>query len=94
MEFGLHRSIMRNEYITVVRNSYEKVKTFKNLDNLLTNENSIKEEIKYRLKAETSCYYSVQTLLSSQFRSKNVKDLYLRSKHRKNKNIKLRYHRG
>jgi hypothetical protein len=54
-------------------NSYEKVKTFKYLDSLLTNQNSIQEEIKCRLKAGNSCYYSVQTLVSSRLLSKNLK---------------------
>ena len=40
---------------------------------LLTNQTSIQEEIKCRLKAGNSCYYSVQTLLSSRLLSKNLK---------------------
>ena len=39
----------------------------------MTNQNSIQEEIKFRLKAGNSCYYSVQTLLSSRLLSKNLK---------------------
>jgi len=39
----------------------------------LKNQNSIQEEIKYRLKAGNSCYYSVQTLLSYRLLSKNLK---------------------
>ena len=55
-------------------NSYEKVKTIKYLGSLLTNQNYIQEEIKYRLKTGNSCYYSVQTLLSSRLISnKNLK---------------------
>ena len=54
-------------------NSYEKVETFKYLGSLLTNQNSIQGEIKCRLKAGNSCYYSVQTILSSQLLSKNLK---------------------
>ena len=46
-------------------NSYEKVKTLKYLGSLLTNQNSTPEEIKCRLKARHSCYYSIQQLLSS-----------------------------
>ena len=37
------------------------------------NQNSIQEEIKGRLKAGNSCYYSVQILLSSRLLSKNLK---------------------
>ena len=54
-------------------NSYEKVKTFKYLGSLSTNQNYIQEEIKCRLKAGNSCYNSVQTLLSSRLLSKNLK---------------------
>jgi hypothetical protein len=57
---------MLNEHITVGSNSYEKVKTFKYIGSLLTYRNSIHKEIKWILKAGTSCYYSVQTLLPSQ----------------------------
>ena len=49
-------------HIKIGSNSYEKVKTFKYLGSLLTNQNSIPEEIKCRLKAGNSCYYSDQTL--------------------------------
>ena len=48
------------------------MKTFKYLGSLLTNQSSIQEEIKCRLKAGT-CYYSVQTHLSSRLLSKNLK---------------------
>ena len=43
------------------------------LGSLLTNQNSIHKEIKSRLKAGNSCYYSVQTLLSRGLLSKNLK---------------------
>ena len=62
-----------NAHIKIGRNSYEKMKTFKYLGSLLTNQNYILEEIKCRLKAGNSCYYSVQTLLSSRLLSKNLK---------------------
>jgi hypothetical protein len=62
-----------NAHIKIGSNSYEKVKTFKTLGSLMTNHNSIQEEMKCRLKAGYSCYYSVQTLLSSTLLSKNLK---------------------
>jgi hypothetical protein len=61
MEVGSHRVLMANEYIAIGSNSYEKMKTFKYSGFLLTNRNSIHEEIKYRLQAGNLCYYSVQT---------------------------------
>ena len=39
----------------------------------LTNENSIQEEIKSRLKSGNACYHSVQNLSSSGLLSKNLK---------------------
>ena len=39
----------------------------------MTNQNSIQEEIKCRLKAQNSCCYSVKILLSSRLLSKNLK---------------------
>ena len=39
----------------------------------MTHQNYIQEEIECRLKAGNSCYYSVQTLLSSRLLSKNLK---------------------
>ena len=38
----------------------------------MTNQNYIQEEIKCRFKAGNSCYYSVQTLLSSRLLSMNL----------------------
>jgi len=49
------------------------VEQFKYLGTTLTNENSIQEEIKSRLKSGNVCYYSVQNRLSSSLLSKNLK---------------------
>ena len=57
-----HRS--ESKHIRRGNNSYKKVEMFKYLGSLVTNQNSIQGEIKYRFKAGISCYYSVQTLLS------------------------------
>ena len=62
MEVGRHRRMIANEHIRIGSNSYDKVKTFKCVGSLLTNRNSIHPEIKCRLKAGNSYYYSVQTL--------------------------------
>ena len=40
---------------------------------LVTNQNSFQEEIKFRLNAGNSCYYSVRTLWSSRLLTKNLK---------------------
>ena len=65
--------MIANEHIRIGSNFYEKVKSFKYLGTVVTNQNSIQEEIKCKLKAGNSCYCSVQTLLSSRLLSKNLK---------------------
>ena len=73
MEVECLQDMAANEHVMVSCNSYEKVKTFHHLGSLLTNHNSFHEEIKCRVKAWNSCYYSVQTLLSPQLFSKKIK---------------------
>ena len=46
---------------------------FKYFGTTLTNQNSIAEEIKSRLRSGNACYHSVQNLLSSRLLSKNLK---------------------
>jgi hypothetical protein len=46
MEVGRHPGMITNKHITIRSNSYENVKTFKYLCFLLTNQNTILEEIK------------------------------------------------
>jgi len=53
--------------------SFERVEEFKHLGTTLTNQNSIQEEIKSRLKPGNACFLSVQDLLSSSLLSKNLK---------------------
>ena len=73
MKVECYRGLLASEHITVVSNTNKQVKTSKYLGSLLTIQNSIQEEIKCRLKERNSCYYSVQTLLSSRLLSKNMK---------------------
>jgi len=59
-----------------VRNNnstFEMVEEFKYLGTTLTNQNSIAEEIKSRLRSGNAYYRSVQNLLSSRLLSKNLK---------------------
>ena len=67
MEIECHPGMTANQHIRTGSNSYEKVKTFKYLFSLVTNQNSIQDEINCRFKAGILCYYSVKTLLSSNF---------------------------
>ena len=62
MEIGRHRGIMANAHIKIGSNSYEKVKTFKYLVSLVTNQNSIqgesvdlKQEIHVIIQSKHSC---------------------------------------
>ena len=57
--------------------STERVEEFKYLRTKLTNQNSIREEIKSRLKLGNACYNSVQNLLSSRLLSKHLKIRYI-----------------
>jgi hypothetical protein len=63
----------RNGNIQIGNKSFETVEQFKYLETTLTNQNSIHEEIKSRLKSGNACFHSVQNLMSSSLLSKNVK---------------------
>jgi len=52
--------------------SFERMEEFKHLGTALTNQISIQEEIKKRLKSGNACYHSVLNLLSSGVLSKNL----------------------
>ena len=62
MEVGRHRGMMANKPITVVINTYEKVKIIKYSSSLLKNGSYTHEEIICRFKTENSCSYSAQTI--------------------------------
>ena len=53
--------------------SFQRMEEFKYLRMTLTNQNSIQEEIKSRLKSENACYLSLQNLLSSSLLFKKLK---------------------
>jgi len=59
--------------VRIDNSTFEMVEEFKYLGTTLTNKNSIVEEIKSRLRSESACYHSVQSLLSSRLLSKNLK---------------------
>jgi len=59
--------------VRIDNRNFERVEGFKYLGTALTNQNSIAEEIKSRLKSGNACYHSVQNLWSSRLLSKNLK---------------------
>ena len=63
----------RIQSVRTDNSTFERVEEFKYLGTTLTNQNSIPEEIKSRLRLGNVCYYSVQNLLSSRLLSKNLK---------------------
>jgi len=58
--------------VRIDNSTFERVEEFKYL-RTLTNQNSIAEEIKSRLKPGNACYHSVLNLLSSRWLFKNLK---------------------
>ena len=63
----------QNKSTKIDNSFFETVEEFKYFGTILTNQNSIPEEIKSRLKSGNACYLSVQNLLSSSLLSKNLK---------------------
>ena len=59
--------------VRIDNSTFERLEEFKYLRTTLTNQNSIPEEIKSRLRSENACYHSMQNLLSSRLLSKNLK---------------------
>jgi hypothetical protein len=63
----------RSDSVKIDNSSFGRVEEFKYLWTTLTDQNSIQEEIKSRLKSGNACYHSVQNVLCSRLISKNLK---------------------
>jgi len=86
-EIGLQANEDKTKYMVISRDqnagqshsvktdnsSFERVEEFKYLGTTLTNQNSIQEDIKSRLKSGSACYHSMQNILSSSLLSRNLK---------------------
>ena len=64
----------RSHSIKIDNSSFARVEQFRYLGKTLTDQNSIQEEIKNRLKSGNACYDSVQNGLSSNFAVQKYKD--------------------
>ena len=73
MVMSRYRNAGRSHSIQTDNSPFENVENFKYLETNLTNQNSIQEEIKSRLKAGNACYHSVQDLVFSSLLQKNLK---------------------
>jgi hypothetical protein len=67
------RNAGRDDSVKTDNSSIERVEDFKYLGTTLTDQNSVQEEIRSRLKLGDACYHSMQNLLSFRLLSKNLK---------------------
>jgi len=74
------QNAVQNHNIKTDNRSYERVEQFKYLGATITNQSSIWEEIKSRLRSGNACCHSVQNILSSHLLSKNTKIKIYRTK--------------
>jgi hypothetical protein len=73
MVMSRDRNAGRGDSVKIDNSSIERVEKFKYLGTMLTDQNSVQEEIRSRFKLGNACYPSVQNLLSSRLLSKNLK---------------------
>ena len=72
MVMSRDRNAGRGHSVKIDNSSIGRVEEFKYFGTTLTDQISIQEGIKSRLKLGNACYYSVQNLLSSRLLSKNL----------------------
>jgi hypothetical protein len=73
MAMSRDQNAERNYSIKIDNSSFERVEDFKYLGTTLTNQNSMQEEVKSRLKSGNACYFSEQNLLPFRLLSKTLK---------------------
>jgi hypothetical protein len=67
------QNVGQNWDMKIANRSFENVSQFKYLGTTVTNQNLIQEEFERRLNSGSTCYHSIQNLLSSHLLSKNLK---------------------
>ena len=73
MVISRDQNVGRIHSVRIENSTFERVQELKCLGTTLTNQNSIAEIIKSRLRSRNACYLSVQNLLASRLLSKNLK---------------------
>jgi hypothetical protein len=73
MVMSRERNVGRDDSVKIDNSSIQSVEELKYLGTMLTDQNSIQDEIKSRLKLGKGSYHLVQNLLSSRLLSKNLK---------------------
>jgi hypothetical protein len=79
MVMSRDRNAGRGHGVRIDNSFVESVVEYKYLGSMLTDQNSIKEEFKSRLKLGNACYNLVQNLLSSSLLSKNINIMIYRT---------------
>jgi len=65
MVMSRDQNARQSQNVRIDNSSFERVEELKHLGTTLTDQNSIQEEIKSRLKSGNACYHSVRNHLSS-----------------------------
>ena len=73
MVMSRNQNAGQNHRVRIENITFERVEQFKYLETTFTFQNSIREEIKSRLRSGNACYHSVQNLLSSRLLSRKLK---------------------
>jgi len=74
MVMSRDQNAARSHYIKMNNNSFERVEEFKYLGIILTNQNSVQEEIKSTFKSGNACYHLVKKFFVFQFVIQNYGD--------------------